>query len=652
MIPNAARSHVAATLVFLGGLLLVCADAPLWCVGIAAGAAAWRLGIASRRLAEPKPRRGRRFLFGVITAIFVAAVLMSFRTLNGLAAGTALLVLMGALKLLEARTPRDDGIVVGVGLFLLLAAALANQSLWRLPLYLLQLWGAFAAMALIAHANGTFTTRAALRLSARALAMAIPLAALAFVFFPRFGGQFWALERGGLATTGLGDEMSPGSIGTLAVEYDPAFRVQFEGAPPPREALYFRGPVLNSFDGFTWRRERGYFYPREELEPIGPPVRYRITLEPTGRPFLVTLDTVFEPPRRGVYFGHDRQVTAMNDITQPMSYEAVSYLRTRSPQRLSTLGRRYETRLTNDRNPRARALALEMRARAGNDTEYARAVLEWFQRQGLEYTLDPGATSIDSVDTTLFDSKRGFCAHFASAYAMMMRAAGVPARVVTGYLGGELNPMGGYLLVRQSEAHAWTEVWLDGQGWTRIDPTTVVAPERLQRGIFEVFGDSMPASSFVLQRSAWFNKIALAWDGANQWWQQRVVEFNLRSQFELLSKLGFDSPDWRHLGWIFAAALLSWLAWVTLTLRRSVARGKPDRIGRAWLRVTRKLARVAPARAGTEGPYAFAARVAAARPELAGPVQEIALRYARLRFGPPPAREDIETFEREARAFG
>ncbi len=646
------RSQVATTLVFIGGLLLVAADAPLWCVGVAAAAAVWRLATTLRGTTRPNPGKIMRIVFGVVTAIFVGAVLMSFRTLNGLGAGTALLVLMGALKLIEARTRRDDAIVIGVALFLLLAATLADQSLWRVPLYLLQLWGVIAAMALVAHAGTAFTPRAALRLSARTLAMSVPLAALAFLFFPRFAGQFWALERGGQASTGLTDEMAPGSIGSLAIEYDPAFRVHFEGATPPRAALYFRGPVLNSFDGFTWRRERGRIYPREEIQVAGPPVRYRITLEPSYRRFMVTLDTIVEPPRRGVFFAHDRQLTAIVDITQVRSYDAVSYLRTRSTAPLSASARRFETRLDTDHNPRARALALEIRARTGSDAEYSRAVLDWFGSQGLEYTLDPGKTSVDSVDTTLFDNKRGFCAHFASAYAMMMRAAGVPARVVTGYLGGEWNPSGDYLIVRQSDAHAWTEVWLDGEGWTRIDPTVVVAPDRLQRGIFDVFRESLPATSFIIQRNNWLHRIALAWDGANQWWQQRVVEFNLRSQFDLLSKLGIGSPDWKHLGWIFAIVLCGWIAWVSLALRRSVARVKPDRIGRAWLRVTRKLARVAPARAGDEGPYAFAARIAAARPELAERVQAIAARYARLRFGAPPARAEVEEFEREARAFG
>ncbi len=645
------RSHIAATLTFVGGLLLVAADTPLWCVGIAAAAAAWRLSLAFRGAPRPKPGKAVRIVFAVFTVTFVGAVLLSFRTLNGLGAGTALLVLMGALKLIESRTRRDDGIVIGVALFLLLAAGLADQSLWRLPLYLLHLWGVVAAMAVIAHAGTALTTRAALRLAARALTMAVPLAALGFIFFPRFTGQFWTLPRGDEARTGLTDQMSPGSIGTLAVEYDPAFRVYFEGNLPPREALYFRGPVLNTFDGFTWRRARGRFFPREEVEVVGQPVRYRIMLEPSYRPFLVSLDTVVEPPR-GAFFAHDRQLSTLYDITQIMTYDAVSYLRTRPTRPLATNTRRHETEIGSDHNPRTQALAREMRARAGSDAEYARAVLTWFAEQGLEYTLEPGPTSLDSDDSTLFDNKNGFCAHFASAYATMMRAAGVPARVVTGYLGGEWNPSGGYLIVRQADAHAWTEIWLDGAGWTRIDPTVVVSPGRLQLGIFSLMRDSMPAGSFATERTAWLHEIVLVWDSANQWWQRRVVQFNLRAQFELLSKLGFDSPGWRHLAWLFAVVLCSWIAWVSLTLRRSVARVRPDRIGRARLRVTRKLARVAPARTSDEGPFAFAARIAAARPELAERVLAIADRYARLRFGTSPARTEIEEFERESRAFG
>jgi transglutaminase-like putative cysteine protease len=649
---STARSSVAAALLFATSLLLVLGDTPPWCVGIGLAAVLWRIGIATGRITPPRRIRGVKFLLGAITALLALAVAASFQTLNGLGAGTALLVVMGALKLLESHTRRDDAIVIGVALFLLLAAALAGQGLWRLPLYLLTLWGAGAAIALVAHGDGLFTTRAAFRIAARALAMSIPLALLCFAFFPRVAGQFWALQRGAGATTGLSDEMTPGSIDKLATEYDPAFRVRFAGAPPPQTALYWRGPVLNTFDGLTWRRApsgRG-LYVATPTTTVGDAVRYRVTLEPTNRYWVFTLDTVDASPRRDFYLSHDRQLTAANPITSVISYDAVSHLETRSDGPLSALGRRFETRMHPGRNPRTRMLALEIRARTGSDADYARAVLEWFRTNGLEYTLEPGATDgDDSVDTTLFETKRGFCGHFASAYASMMRAAGVPARVVTGYLGGEWNPVGGYLIVRQAEAHAWTEIWLDGRGWTRVDPTAVVAPERLQRGVYDFMADSLPATSVFLHNNRWISGVMHLWDGANQWWQENVVEFNLRSQFELLRNLGIESPQWQHLGWAFALGLAAWIAWVALSLRRSLARGKPDRIGRAWLRATRKLARVAAPRAANEGPLDFARRIAESRPDLATSVEKLATRYARLRFGAAANQEEIAGFEREVR---
>jgi protein-glutamine gamma-glutamyltransferase len=645
-----ARASVAAALVFGASLLLVVDSAPLWCVALGLSCAAWRILTASGRLARPKARRGTRFLLGAITALLVFAVAASFRTLNGLAAGTALLVVMGALKVLEARTRRDDAIVVGVALFMLLAAALAGQAVWRLPLYLILLCGACAAFALIAHpGSSALTPRTALRLAGRALAMSIPLAVACFAFFPRISGQFWTLQQGRGASTGLSDEMSPGSIGELATEYDPAFRARFEGTPPRRAALYWRGPVLNTFDGFTWRRMNPWAYLPAPLEMLGEPLRYRITLEPTNQRWMFALDTVDASPRRDVALSPDRQLSTMDPITSVVSYDAVSHLVTRSTGTLSRPGRVFETRLPADRNPRTLALAREMRKRSGSDSEYARAVLDWFRTNGLEYTLDPGVTTIDSVDTTLFDTKKGFCGHFASAYATMMRAAGVPARIVTGYLGGEWNPTGGYFIVRQSEAHAWTEIWLDGRGWTRVDPTAVVAPERMERGIFDLMADSLPATSTFLHNTAWLNRLSQLWDGFNQWWQDSVVEFNLRSQLDLLRWLGIDSPNWEHLGWAFAIGMMAWIAWVALSLRRGVARLKPDRIARAWLRATRKLERVATARATHEGPLDFANRIGAVRPDLAAPVAALAARYCRLRYGPAANDADIAALEREIR---
>jgi len=646
VIAPAARAHLVATLVFLASLGLIAGQAPRWCVGIALLAAIWRMLVATGRLGRFEFGKGTRFVFGALTASFVVAVLMSFRTLNGLAAGTALLTLMGALKLIESKSRRDDAIIIGVALFLVLSAALANQAMWRLPIYLLTLWGTAAAMALVAHPDSSLTVRAAVRLGGRALLMALPLGIACFLFFPRMAGQLWALEASGGATTGLSDEMSPGSIDKLVLEYEPVFRVRFIGPTPPPEARYWRGPVLNEFDGFTWRRSPA-MYTGPRLEMLGARYDYRVTLEPGSRRWIFALDVVDDRPRRDIFIApHDRQLTAFQNVGEIASYTATSHAAARAREPLNRMGRDFETRLPAERNPRARALARILRAQSNGDADYVRRVLDWYRDNGLEYTLEPGQTSIDSVDSVLFDTKRGFCGHFASSYAMLMRAAGIPARVVTGYLGGEYNPVGGYWIVRQSDAHAWTEVWLESIGWTRVDPTAAVAPERLRSGVFDVLPGS-EAVSVRIWRNAWMTRMSRLWDGANQWWRENVLDFNLKAQFDLLRRLGVESPDWTHLGWAFAIGLLAWVAWISLALRRSVARFRPDRIGRAWLRATRKLAKVTP-RAGDEGPLAYAARVAAARPDLAAPVREIALRYARLRYG-VAAREDLDALERDVR---
>ena len=376
------------------------------------------------------------------------------------------------------------------------------------------------------------------------------------------------------------------------------------------------------------------------LDMLGEPLRYRITLEPTNQRWMFALDTVDASPRprRGPVA---RPAAHRHRIPSPAS-SATTPCHTcrRAPSgRCRISAADYETRLPEDRNPRTLALAHEMRARAGSDAEYARAVLDWFRDNGLEYTLEPGVTSIDSVDTTLFDTKRGFCGHFASAYATMMRAAGVPARIVTGYLGGEWNPVGGYFIVRQSEAHAWTEVWLDGQGWTRIDPTAVVAPERLERGVFDLMADSLPATSPSCTTIAWLNRIdavvgrpqpvvagqcgriqsaraaRLAQPARDRISAMGTPGLGIRARHDAVDCLGGASPC------------------VAVSRASSpIASRAPGCAPRAsWQRV-------APARCAHEGPLDFAQRIAAARPDLAAQVAALAARYCRLRFGPARSR--------------
>jgi transglutaminase-like putative cysteine protease len=653
------RSSLGWTsLALLGSVLLHIDRAPIWVTGVACALIAWRL------LAERHPvRLPGKFSRATIALVLVVAVFIRFHTLNGLHAGTLLLLLMSAIKLLETRARRDQFIVVGGSLFLLLAACLERQDLLRIPLYVLQTWLCCGALAIVAythdgkppgatssieHGRG-FDSRAALLLAGRALLYSLPLAVVLFILFPRVQGAFWAVPRSEDAETGLSDTMSPGSISQLTSSYDVAFRVKFAGAVPPPRERYWRGPVLHSFDGFTWSRPPTTTYDAEQLEYLGRPYYYRISLEPSQQPWWFSLDTVAEIHAPKVSLAYDHSLIGSDPVTEFTTYEAVSYTATRTQQPLSNRARRIETTLPRGRNPRSIQLARELRSRAGSDGEFVAAVLEYLRTEGFVYSLEPPLLNKDAVDDFLFNSRSGFCGHYASAFVTLMRAANVPARVVTGYLGGEWNPIGGYLILRQSDAHAWAEVWLDGQGWTRVDPTTVVEPDRLTRGMLDLLPESGSREARLLHSSPTLSRLLARWDAANAWWNDHVVKFDYAAQLNLLRQLGIRSPDMQTLGWGFLGGLLLWLGWMAWRFGRAIPRTRPDRLGRAYGRLCRKLARAGlPARAAHEGPLAYADTLSAQRPDLPPEVRRLFTRYAELRFGAEAGSydADVRDFER------
>jgi protein-glutamine gamma-glutamyltransferase len=640
-----------AAAALLSGVLLHIDRAPLWATAAALLCIAWRFAH------EVLPVR----LPGVIAKIGVMlllslAVLVQFRTLNGLSAGTALLVVMGSLKLLETHTQRDRNIVIGVSLFLLLAACLDRQSLLRAPLYLVHAWICCAALGVMTRGNVSMSNRTIAVLAARSLLLALPLALLFFLFFPRMAGAFWTLPQSEAATTGLSDTMSPGSISSLGESDEPAFRVHFEGDPPPPEERYWRGPVLHDFDGYTWRQSPGQGYMRSPLQYEGKAYRYSVTLEPSSERWWFALDTVAESPdRRRVRLTFDQQLVANDPVTRLITYNAISYTQTRSEGPAPVLARRVDTRLPPNRNLRSVALAKEMRGRAASEQEYIRSVLDLFRQGGFEYTLTPPLLDLDSVDDFIFNTKLGFCGHYASAFVTMMRAAGIPSRVVTGYQGGEWNPIRNYYLVRQSDAHAWAEVWLDGRGWTRFDPTAVVAPERLRRGLFDLLPESRSTATRMLRNATWLTELRQTWDAANDWWNERVVHFDFRTQVDLLRWLGFDTPDWRILGYLLAAGFIAWLIVIAWHVGRTSRRTPADRLARAYDRLCSKLARAGAAREPHEGPLAYAMAVATRRPDLAVSANGLLMSYAGLRFGNEVAETArpaaIVAFERAVSGF-
>ena len=677
------RTQLVATplgwtsLSLVGGILLHVDRAPSWVWATAFALVLWRLAAAAVRTVRLPGKVTRAF----IAFALVGAVFASFHTLNGLIAGTWLLLLMCTVKLTEAHARRDQYIVVGGALFLLLAACLDRQSLSRMPLYMLETWLCCATFAIIAYSPDTseaegearkpasmslagrgtttdaivvdtrgFDTRAAFLLAGRALLYALPLAVVLFLVFPRLPGAFWALPRSEGAETGLSDRMSPGSISQLTSSYDIAFRVKFRGAPPPPHERYWRGPVLHKFDGYTWSRAFDDAYRAQPLRYLGTPYHYRVSLEPSQQRWWLTLDTATGSPDRRVEFTYDYELIASDPVTSLTTYDAVSYTQTRSTSPLSRLARRNETELPAERNTRSIGLAREMHERSGSDRAFVLAVLEYLRTGGFVYSLTPPLLDFNSVDDFLFNTRSGFCGHYASAFVTLMRAADIPARVVTGYLGGEWNPIGEYFIVRQSDAHSWAEVWLEDRGWTRVDPTAVVEPDRLTRGMLDLLPGAGSTETRLVRASPALVELLHRWDAVNTWWNDHVLKFDYRSQLSLLARLGFRSPNAAVLGWAFVTVLLAWLGWIAWHFGRGAPQRRPDRLARAYARLCRKLARIGMPRPPYLGPLAYADAVCERRPDLAVGVRSLLTRYADLRYGAPREKsrtDDVASFERD-----
>ena len=635
------RALIWSTGSFLMAVLLHIDRVPLWASAAAFACAGWRIAATGRTVRLPG-----KYFKTALTFLTLGAVLLMFRTLNGLAAGSALLVAMGAIKLLETGNRRDHYITIGAALFLLLAACLERQTILRSPLYLLHTWICCSALIVVAHPRSLLSNRGAAWLAAKSLLFALPLALALFLFFPRLPGAFWAFSKSGSATTGLAESMSPGSISELTDSDDPAFRAWFIGAMPPPNERYWRGPVLHDFDGYTWTSRREHHYVPERVDGLGVAYRYRIAMEPHSESWWFALDTITTPPHRRVRVTYDHQLVGTEAVSELTTYEAISHTRTQSSDPLSILARRFDTALPVGRNPKSRELAAQMRARAATDDEFVKSVLDMFRKRGFEYTLTPPQLDLNSVDDFLFNTRRGFCGHYASAFVMLMRAGGVPARIVTGYLGGEWNPIGKYFLVKQSDAHAWAEIWVNRKGWVRIDPTGVVAPERLERGILDMFPDSVSAQARFMRRTPWLADMGQAWDAMNAWWDAQVVGFNFESQLSMLDRLGFDEPDWQQLGWTFAGTLGAWLLWMTVQLGRAPRGPHQDRITRAYQKLCSKLAHAGIHREPHFGPLAFADAITAQRPDLSATLTPLLTAYANLRFGPKLSAPKVSAFER------
>jgi len=601
------------------------AHLPLW-LSLSVGAALlgrawlWRTG-------SPLPPR---WLLMLVALTGVAAIGWQFRTLLGRDSGVALIVFFMAMKPLEMRTRRDSTALVMLGFFLLLTHYFYSQSIIT-GLWLLAATTLLVATLIRLHGGGQ-PVRVIARDAALLLAQSLPLMLILFFLFPRIAGPLWGLPQDAHSGfSGLSDRMSPGSLNRLIESGAIAFRVEFAGELPPQTSLYWRGPVLDDYDGLTWSAPPSGARPPATapvIESRGKSYHYVSTLEANNQRWLLALDLPLERPA-GSMLARRFETLAREPLRARARFafsSAPDFVANRDedPALLQQ-----SLRLPAQLNPRSRQLAQNWRAQFASPQEISDQALRFFAQHDFVYTLRPPLLGQNAVDDFLFATRRGFCEHYASAYVVLMRAAGVPARVVTGYQGGEQNPVDGYLTVRQSDAHAWAEIWIAGRGWRRIDPTASVAPSRIERGIDAALPANDPLPALLRIDSDWLRELRNHYEAANNRWNQWVLGYNPQRQRELLSRLGLTDPDWRSM----SAALATLCALALVAIATLCQRQRATPAQRSWRRFCTRLARLGVARNEWEGPLAFAARVAREKPPLAALCFEAASLFAQLHYG-------------------
>lgn len=619
------------------------AHLPPWVSALCIALLCWRAYLTWS--GNPLPRR---WLLMAITFASAGGILIEFHTLFGREVGVTLLILLTALKFMELRGARDAMVLVYLACFIVITNFFYSQSI-PTALYMLATLLVIVTTWVHLHAQ-SLPLKPRLRIAGTLLLQAIPLTLVLFILFPRVQGPLWGLPQDAFASSGLTDNMAPGSISRLSLSDEVAFRVSYANQVPRRDQMYWRGPVLWEFDGRTWTPGRTDSFAAPQFTGTAQPIDYSVTLEPHNKRWLFTLEM---PERISVPAGltYDFRLVRQEPVKARLRYEARSFLGYRANQREAGRQLQRALQLPPSLNPRARELAQQWRAATANDEAVVRSALGHFNRENFRYTLEPPLLGLHSVDEFLFGTREGFCEHYASSFVFLMRAAHIPSRVVTGYLGGEYNEAGGYYIVRQSDAHAWAEVWLAGQGWVRVDPTAAIAPARVERNLAAAVPDTAALPFMARNPPQWLRDLRLNWDALANRWNQWVLGYNSELQFAFLSRLGMEDITWQKLALNMTFGVGLVIALLALFMLRHLFAQRPDKVQTAWLKLCRRLAKAGLPRAPHEGAQDYAERIAAARPELAEDIHDLAARYSALRYGGERDDEARNEFLRRAATF-
>lgn len=560
-------------------------------------------------IVDKKPMPGKPIQLLIILFTFLI-VLYSHGHIFGQRPGIALVILMTFLKLFETKTSRDCYIVIYSTIFIIASNFFLSQSIW-LILYVFIVIG-FLLSLLIALSDRlhTVSLHTRFKMAARFFIYALPMMLVLFILFPRIPGPLWGLPADAFSSqTGLSEEMSPGSINRLINSSAIAFRVKFNGPIPEHNQRYWRGAVLSLYDGKTWRRSDAPEKAKANIQyaSLGRQTTlYTITLEPTNLNWLLSLEYPVRYDRR-YSFNREAMLVTKNKISNVINYVIESQTNARNLALFAEES--YKNRaLPRDLNAATLSLARQLLLSANNDTaQYINNVLSYFRTNKFVYTLNPDLLGEHAMDDFLFTSRRGFCEHYASAFVYLMRAAGIPSRIVIGYQGGNMNPLDDYMIVRQSDAHAWAEVWLDN-GWTRIDPTAAVSPDRVERGVQFSGLESSQLPLLLVSSNSFIKHAAFLYDSFQNSWNQWVIGFDQKKQNDLLKYLGFEKSNLSNLILLLvvflsiAGFIIAWL----LLIQRSAEK---DPVQHYYNVFCEKLQRYGVQRELHEGPADFERRV-------------------------------------------
>ncbi|MBC8209607.1 MAG: DUF3488 domain-containing transglutaminase family protein [Gammaproteobacteria bacterium] len=511
---------------------------PLWVTGFTLFALGWRIVQAFGLIREIP-----RWILVPLVLVGGLSVFAQYWTIVGRDPGLALLTVMTAFKFIESRTLRDILILIFLCYFILATHFLFGQSI---PIAIYMLFTVIiitTTLITINQRDNTIPLLPRIRVASRLIALSVPVMLVLFLLVPRIPGPLWGLtkeQRGGI--TGLSDTMSPGEISDLITSNDVAFRVSFDADIPAQQRLYWRGPVMVRFNGQTWyqlRQERlnGQYQVDKENA-----VNYTVTLEPHGKKWIFGLDIPIVTPNFS-YLSTEFQLTSHKPVNDLQRYSLSSQLNYQIGSQESLEYRLLAEQLPNHNNPQTVALGQQWASQFDSKLDIVNQALKMFREEEYVYTLQPPLLGANASDEFLFNTRRGFCEHYASSFALLMRAAGIPTRIVTGYQGGEINQVGNYLIVRQSDAHAWTEVWLQDRGWVRVDPTAAVSPDRIEKGLDQALNNQF--SNFKIgKRHQFLGQLLYNWDNLQHNWNDWILNYDQRKQARFLNQLGLGIRSW------------------------------------------------------------------------------------------------------------